>query len=89
MLGVSSTSSGVLPNPGRSGASTFAFDPSDAIVLIDERDDSIDDGMFAIDMVGNLIPNVPAGYHGGSGGLTYVIHDDAHPLPPKGRKRNW
>jgi hypothetical protein len=25
----------------------------------------------------------------GSGGVAYVIHDDAHPLPPRGRNRNW
>src|SRR5262249_42323196 len=43
--------------------------PSDALVLIDERDDSIDDGEFALDMVANQIVNFPAGYHGGSGGV--------------------
>jgi len=47
------------------------FGPSDALVFADERDDSIDDGEFAIDMVANSIPNVPAGYHGGSGGVTF------------------
>ena len=25
----------------------------------------------------------------GSGGLVYVINDDAHPLPPRGDNRNW
>jgi hypothetical protein len=25
----------------------------------------------------------------GSGGLVYVIHDGAHPLPPRGDNRNW
>ncbi|MFO1496936.1 MAG: type II secretion system protein [Verrucomicrobiota bacterium] len=45
--------------------------PSDAMVLIDERDDSIDDGEMAIDMMANQIVNVPAAYHGGSGGLTF------------------
>jgi len=48
-----------------------AFSSSDAMVFVDERDDSIDDGEFAIDMVANSIPNVPAGYHGGSGGVTF------------------
>ena len=24
-----------------------------------------------------------------SGGLVYVIHDDAHPLPPAPAQRNW
>ena len=53
--------------------------PSDALVFIDERDDSIDDGYFAVDMVANQIVNFPASYHGGSGGATFadghsVIH---------------
>lgn len=53
--------------------------PSDTLVFIDERDDSIDDGLFAIDMVVNQIVNFPASYHGGSGGATFadghaVIH---------------
>ena len=29
------------------------------------------------------------GSAGGSGGLTYVVHDDGHPLPPRGKRRNW
>jgi len=41
------------------------FSPSDALVLVDERDDSIDDGEFATDMGQNQIPNIPAGYHDG------------------------
>jgi prepilin-type N-terminal cleavage/methylation domain-containing protein/prepilin-type processing-associated H-X9-DG protein len=53
--------------------------PSDALVLVDERDDSIDDGEFAIDMGANQIPNVPAGYHGGSGGVTFADgHAEIH-----------
>jgi prepilin-type N-terminal cleavage/methylation domain-containing protein/prepilin-type processing-associated H-X9-DG protein len=56
-----------------------AFAPSDALVLADERDDSIDDGEFAVDMVQNQIVNVPAGYHGGSGGLTFADgHAEIH-----------
>jgi len=56
-----------------------AFSVSDALVLVDERDDSIDDGEFAIDMVANQIPNVPAGYHGGSGGVTFADgHAEIH-----------
>jgi prepilin-type processing-associated H-X9-DG protein len=46
---------------------------------VDERDDSIDDGEFAIDMVANQIPNVPASYHGGSGGVTFADgHAEIH-----------
>ncbi len=53
--------------------------PSDALVFADERDDSIDDGEFAIDMVTHQIVNVPAGYHGGSGGLTFADgHAEIH-----------
>ena len=82
-----STWMGFRTTPWNAGFRTFpkttsigaGFSPSDAIVLIDERDDSIDDGMFAIDMVGNVIPNVPAGYHGGSGGLTFADgHAEIH-----------
>lgn len=53
--------------------------PSDELVFLDERDDSIDDGYFAIDMSANQIVNYPASYHAGSGGATFadghaVIH---------------
>jgi prepilin-type processing-associated H-X9-DG protein len=55
------------------------FSASDAIVFVDERDDSIDDGEFAIDMGASQIPNVPAGYHGGSGGVTFADgHAEIH-----------
>ena len=51
--------------------------PSDELVFIDERDDSIDDGYFAIDMVVNQIVNFPASYHAGSGGATFA---DGHAI---------
>jgi len=52
---------------------------SDALVFVDERDDSIDDGEFAIDMVADQIVNFPAGYHGGSGGVTFADgHAEIH-----------
>jgi prepilin-type N-terminal cleavage/methylation domain-containing protein/prepilin-type processing-associated H-X9-DG protein len=52
---------------------------SEALVFVDERDDSIDDGEFALDMVQNQIVNVPAGYHGGSGGVTFADgHAEIH-----------
>lgn len=52
---------------------------SDALVFVDERDDSIDDGEFAIDMVVNQIVNFPAGYHGGAGGVTFADgHAEIH-----------
>jgi prepilin-type N-terminal cleavage/methylation domain-containing protein/prepilin-type processing-associated H-X9-DG protein len=53
--------------------------PSDALVFIDERDDSIDDGYFAIDMVLDRIVNFPAGYHAGSGAATFADgHAEIH-----------
>ncbi len=52
---------------------------SDALVFVDERDDSIDDGEFAIDMVANQIVNFPAGYHAGAGGVTFADgHAEIH-----------
>jgi prepilin-type N-terminal cleavage/methylation domain-containing protein/prepilin-type processing-associated H-X9-DG protein len=55
------------------------FSPSTALVFADERDDSIDDGEFAVDMVANQIVNVPASYHGGSGGITFADgHAEIH-----------
>jgi prepilin-type N-terminal cleavage/methylation domain-containing protein/prepilin-type processing-associated H-X9-DG protein len=52
---------------------------SDALVFVDERDDSIDDGEFAIDMVVNQLVNFPAGYHGGAGGVTFADgHAEIH-----------
>jgi len=53
--------------------------PSDALVFIDERDDSIDDGCFGVDMVNNQIVNFPAGYHNGSGATTFADgHAEIH-----------
>jgi prepilin-type N-terminal cleavage/methylation domain-containing protein/prepilin-type processing-associated H-X9-DG protein len=63
--------------------------PSDAIVFLDERSDSIDDGYFAIDMVQPQLANLPAGYHNGASGITFAdghaeIHKwhDPRTLPP-------
>jgi prepilin-type N-terminal cleavage/methylation domain-containing protein/prepilin-type processing-associated H-X9-DG protein len=63
--------------------------PTDAIVFIDERSDSIDDGYFAIDMEKDQLANVPAGYHNGASGVTFAdghaeIHKwrDGRTLPP-------
>jgi prepilin-type N-terminal cleavage/methylation domain-containing protein/prepilin-type processing-associated H-X9-DG protein len=52
---------------------------SDALVFVDERDDSIDDGEFAIDMMADQIVNFPAGYHGNAGGVTFADgHAEIH-----------
>ena len=53
--------------------------PSDAFVFIDERDDSIDDGYFAVDMMVDQLANLPAGYHAGSGAVTFADgHAEIH-----------
>jgi len=63
----------------RKAGDILGFSVSEALVFVDERDDSIDDGEFALDMVQNQIPNVPAGYHAGSGGVTFADgHAEIH-----------
>jgi prepilin-type N-terminal cleavage/methylation domain-containing protein len=55
-----------------------AFGPATAMVFIDERDESIDDGEFLIEMIDWSVPrmaNVPAGYHAGAG---LVSFSDGH-----------
>jgi prepilin-type N-terminal cleavage/methylation domain-containing protein len=52
---------------------------TEALVFIDERDDSIDDGSFGVDMVRDQIINFPASYHCGSGGATFADgHAEIH-----------
>jgi prepilin-type N-terminal cleavage/methylation domain-containing protein/prepilin-type processing-associated H-X9-DG protein len=53
--------------------------PTDALAFIEERDDSIDDGYFAIDMVAAQLANLPAGYHAGAGAVTFADgHSEIH-----------
>jgi prepilin-type N-terminal cleavage/methylation domain-containing protein len=69
--------------------------PANALVFLDERSDSIDDGYFAIDMTpgaGAQLPNLPASYHAGAGGTTFAdghaqIHRwrDPRTEPPLGK----
>lgn len=61
--------------------------PSGTFVFLDEREDSINDGFFVVDMDGfdetnpnpvNLVDS-PASYHGGSGGLSFADgHSELH-----------
>jgi len=54
--------------------------PSLTFVFLDEREDSINDGTFftAVDRPG-FLPDVPASYHGGSGGLSFADgHSEIH-----------
>jgi prepilin-type N-terminal cleavage/methylation domain-containing protein/prepilin-type processing-associated H-X9-DG protein len=53
--------------------------PSRTFVFLDEREDSINDGMFVVDMGGFpdspdsfRIVDIPASYHGGAGGLSFA-----------------
>jgi len=53
--------------------------PSNTFVFLDEREDSINDGMFVVDMGGypnggrqHRIVDIPASYHNGSGGFSFA-----------------
>lgn len=53
--------------------------PTGTFVFLDEREDSINDGMFVVDMSGypnqpqrSQIVDLPASYHGGAGGLSFA-----------------
>ena len=56
--------------------------PTEAMVFLDERSDSIDDGYFAIDMTtgsGAQLVNLPASYHNGASGATFAEgHAEIH-----------
>src|SRR2546421_949758 len=75
--------------------------PAQALVYLDEREDSIDDGYYAIDMTkgsGAVLVNFPGSFHNGAGGLTFAdghaeIHRwlDPRTTPPfkKDKKREF
>jgi prepilin-type processing-associated H-X9-DG protein len=58
--------------------------PSSTFVFLDEREDSINDGFFVVDMDGypgtpSQLVDSPASYHGGSGGLSFADgHSELH-----------
>src|SRR5947208_2643236 len=57
--------------------------PAMTFVFIDEHEDSIDDGWFAVDMrergAATIIANYPASYHNGAGGLSFADgHAEIH-----------
>jgi prepilin-type processing-associated H-X9-DG protein len=64
--------------------------PSKAWVFIDEHERSINDGWFAVDMVGDLgLLDAPASRHGGSYALSFADgHVETWPLVDS-RTRNW
>ncbi len=67
--------------------------PVGTFVFIDEHEDSIDDGWFAVDMAdrgaATIIANYPASYHNGAGGLSFADgHGEIHKwLDPRTRVR--
>ena len=46
--------------------------PTEAFVFVDERDDSVDDGFFGLDMVRNIVRNLPSRFHNGAGVMTFA-----------------
>ena len=76
--------------------------PSQTFVLLDEREDSINDGYFVVDMAGypgdggrHKIVDYPASYHNGAGGFSFADgHSEIHkfvdprtvPVLSKGRE---
>jgi prepilin-type N-terminal cleavage/methylation domain-containing protein/prepilin-type processing-associated H-X9-DG protein len=53
--------------------------PTDALVFVDERDDSVDDGFFGISMVNATMVEIAANYHGGGGPVTFADgHAELH-----------
>jgi prepilin-type N-terminal cleavage/methylation domain-containing protein/prepilin-type processing-associated H-X9-DG protein len=52
---------------------------SDTLVFVDERDDSVDDGYFCVDMETDWIANVPSNFHNGGGSVTFADgHAEIH-----------
>jgi prepilin-type N-terminal cleavage/methylation domain-containing protein/prepilin-type processing-associated H-X9-DG protein len=52
---------------------------SDALVFVDERDDSVDDGFFGVSMVNDTMVEIAASYHGGCGTVTFADgHAELH-----------
>ena len=94
-------------NPGL-GFTVFAktaqltrLPPAQALVYVDEREDSIDDGYYAIDMTkgaGAMMVNFPGSFHNKAGGLTFADGHaeirrwlDPRTTPPfkKGQKKEF
>ena len=59
--------------------------PADTFVLLEEREDSINDGFFVVSMDGypdvkkTVMVDFPAGYHGGAAGFSFADgHSEIH-----------
>jgi prepilin-type N-terminal cleavage/methylation domain-containing protein/prepilin-type processing-associated H-X9-DG protein len=75
------------PSPDRANYVRFAkvtnitrgITPSDALVFIEERAESIDDGSFEIQMTGNILANIPTDYHDGAATVAFADgHAEGH-----------
>jgi prepilin-type N-terminal cleavage/methylation domain-containing protein len=65
---------------GRMPGATYVFNPSMAMVFIEEKDDSVDDGEFLVQMtvLANMA-NIPASYHAGAGLASFADgHAEVH-----------
>ena len=63
----------------RKATDLVGLSPADGLVFIEERDDSVDDGYFVIDMVVQQLANLPSGFHAGSGAMTFADgHAEIH-----------
>lgn len=76
---------------GQTPGTGFVFGPAMAMVFVDEKNNSVDDGEFLVqETLNNQMANIPASYHAGSGGVTFADgHVEMHPwktatvlLPP-------
>ena len=70
-------SSLIWPNPGNTTFQVFnrlvqIATPSGTWVLLDEREDSIDDSYLGVDMVQSAFGNWPASYHNGACGFAFA-----------------
>jgi prepilin-type N-terminal cleavage/methylation domain-containing protein/prepilin-type processing-associated H-X9-DG protein len=73
----------------RKSSDMFDPGPGKTFVFLDEREDSINDGMFVVDMLTypnstTSIVDFPASYHGGSGGFSFA---DGHAEVKRWRNR--
>jgi prepilin-type N-terminal cleavage/methylation domain-containing protein/prepilin-type processing-associated H-X9-DG protein len=72
------------PNGGNTSYRIFkkSFDipaPDGTWVFLDEREDSIDDSYFGVDMLADRFANVPASYHNGACGFSFADgHAEIH-----------
>jgi prepilin-type processing-associated H-X9-DG protein len=63
----------------RKSADITGMPTSDALVFMDERDDSVDDGYFAVDMARGWFVNTPSCFHNGAASVSFADgHTELH-----------